>query len=116
MSGTQLWVNVYEVSQMFGGPEEGGWFFDVGIPAWSQQALCGCHELAEGHDDTCPIHHLIVEAEKFMEGLDEGWDERFISQDADEPEHRGERVYGNQELRVEKVTGHAYPDVWPHYE
>jgi hypothetical protein len=54
-----------------------------------------------------------------MEGLDEGWDERFISQeriDADEPEHRGERVYGKQELRVERVTGHAYPDVWPHYE
>ena len=116
MSRTQLWVNVYEVSQMFGGPEEGGWFFDVGIPAWSQQALCGCHELAEGHDDTCPIHHLIVEAQKFIQGLEEGWDTQFISRDADEPEHRGERVYGKQELRVEEATGHAYPDVWPHYE
>ena len=116
MSRTQLWVNVYDVNQRFGGPEEGGWFFDEGIPVWSQQALCGCHELAESHDDTSPIHHLIIEARTFIGNLESGWDKQFISRNEDEPEHRGERVYGKQELRVETATGHAYPDVWPHYE
>ena len=42
MPGTQLWVNAYEVEQRFGGHEEGGWFFDVGTPIYSQQALCHC--------------------------------------------------------------------------
>lgn len=26
----QYWVNVYKVSRAYGGPEEGGWFYDCG--------------------------------------------------------------------------------------
>lgn len=30
-----LYVNVYLVSQVYGGPEEGGWYYDVGEPMGS---------------------------------------------------------------------------------
>lgn len=31
------WVNAYEVSRQYGGPEEGGWWFDSGDPVHSQR-------------------------------------------------------------------------------
>lgn len=27
-----FWIHKHEVSQTFGGPEEGGWYFEVGVP------------------------------------------------------------------------------------
>lgn len=115
MSRTQLWVNAYEISQRFGGHEEGGWFFDVGTPIWSQQALCFCPEMYV-HANTCPITHLLVEANTFVRKLETGWDRTFISRDPEEPEHRGERVYGKVAVRIETSCAKAYPDVYPHYE
>ena len=115
MSRTQLWVNAYEISQMYGGAEEGGWFFDIGTPIWSQQALCSCDEMFN-HVATCPITHLVIEAKTFIQGVNTGWDKQFISRDADEPEHRGERVYGKAEGRIEAAWGKAYPEEYPHYE
>lgn len=29
---TRLFVNVYEAGRVYGGPEEGGWWFDTGTP------------------------------------------------------------------------------------
>jgi len=34
----QLWVNVYEEGQAYGGPEEGGWWYSVGTPVHSERA------------------------------------------------------------------------------
>lgn len=31
----QLWVNGYEAGRAYGGPEEGGWWFDTGTPIFS---------------------------------------------------------------------------------
>ena len=116
MSRTQLWVNAYEISQMYGGAEEGGWFFDAGVPIWSKPGLCSCPEMYT-HSDACPITHLVKEAEEFVEGITStGWDDQFISRDPEEPEHRGERVYGKTAVRIEEVVGRTYPDEWPHYE
>tara|TARA_Y100000310_G_C20512930_1_gene729765 strand:- start:41 stop:403 length:363 start_codon:yes stop_codon:yes gene_type:complete len=120
MSRTQFWVNAYEISQVYGGAEEGGWFFDVGTPIWSQQALCHCtgeyKYMDSGHSVSCPITALLVEANAFVQKLDTGWDAQFISRDPEEPEHRGERVYGKTAVRIEESPGHAYPDEYPHYE
>lgn len=30
-----IYVNVYEISRNYGGPEEGGWYFDAGVPVTS---------------------------------------------------------------------------------
>jgi len=119
MPGTQLWVNAYEVSQRFGGHEEGGWFFDEGIPIYSQQALCHCEEYTHtnsGHSVFCPITHLLVDANAFVQRVTTGWDSTFISRDSEEPEHRGERVYGKAEVRIETSCAKAYPEEYPHYE
>jgi len=113
MPGIQLWVNAYEVSQRFGGHEEGGWFFDVGTPIYSQQALCHCEEYT--HAETCPITHLLVDANAFIQRVTTGWDSTFISRDPEEPEHHGERVYGKAEVRVEASCAKAYRGV-DHYE
>jgi hypothetical protein len=32
-----LWVNVYELDRMYGGPEEGGWWFTTGWPVSSRR-------------------------------------------------------------------------------
>jgi hypothetical protein len=68
------------------------------------------------HTSACPITHLLVEANAFIQNVDTGYDEQFISRDAEEPEHRGERVYGKGEVRIEEVVGRTYPEEWPHYE
>lgn len=30
--GSRQWINAYEVTRHCGGPEEGGWYYDVGTP------------------------------------------------------------------------------------
>ena len=113
MPGTQLWVNAYEVEQRFGGHEEGGWFFDVGTPIYSQQALCHCEEYT--HAETCPITHLLVDANAFVQRVTTGWDSTFISRDPEEPEHHGERGYGKTAVRIETSCAKAYRGI-DHYE
>ena len=116
----QLWVNVYDVIQHYGGAEEGGWFYDVGIPEWSAQGLCHCHGGDEdSHNSICPIHHLVNEAKVFIAGFKPGYLQSFIDQgkiDREEPEYRGEAIHGRKEIRVEGQTGHAFPESPPHYE
>ena len=120
MSRTQLWVNAYEVSQRFGGHEEGGWYFDEGVPIYSQQALCHCtgvyKHMDSGHSVSCPITALLVDAKAFIQRVTTGYDEQFITRDSEEPEHRGERVYGKAEVRIEASCAKAYPEEYPHYE
>lgn len=41
---TPYYVNVYELDQGYGGPEEGGWWFSVGIPV---EEACEVYETAE---------------------------------------------------------------------
>ena len=110
-----LWVNIYNVTQHYAGPEERGWFYDVGIPERSSQGLCSCPAHGD-HWGVCPIHHLLIEAEAWIEGFKPGYLEGFISRDAEEPEYRGEAIHGRKEIREEDSPAHAYPDEQPFYE
>ena len=112
---TLRWVNVYDVVQYYGGAEEGGWYYDVGIPEWSHQGLCSCPP-GEAHRGVCPIFHLLVEAKTWIAGFKPGYLESFTSGDPEEPEHRGEAVHGRKEIKVEEQTGHAYPEEQPIWE
>jgi hypothetical protein len=123
----KLWVNVYDVVQRYGGPEEGGWFYNEGIPEWSVTGLCHCpweigddeyhlHEDEIAHSDHCPIHHLIIEAKAWVAGFKPGYLETFINGDPDEPEYRGEAVHRDKSIQIEEQTGRAYPEYRPHYE
>lgn len=37
-----LYVNVYHVTQLYGGPEEGGWYYDAGEPVGSTPIKTKC--------------------------------------------------------------------------
>jgi hypothetical protein len=36
---TQFWLHKHEISQQYGGPEEGGWWFEVGRPVSEWEPL-----------------------------------------------------------------------------
>jgi len=43
------WVNVYDMDRCFGGPEEGGWWYDVGtnLASFARLTRKGAEELRE---------------------------------------------------------------------
>jgi hypothetical protein len=53
-NGDPVWfVNIYEVDRVYGGPEEGGWYFDAGTLQgwWHASSLENAYELAEKLQD-----------------------------------------------------------------
>ena len=126
-----VWVNVYETSQRFGGPEEGGWWCETGTPIWTDGCVCRCtdreHQTGFRFDYPledkvipCPVPKMIENANAIADGespgVTYGWDTAFINRDPEEPEHRGERATGSRKVRIEGHKGRAYPDEWPLYE
>ena len=119
-----LWVNIYHVTEIYGGHEEGGWTYQEGIPEWSQQALCYCKiemvtDILGGHDSYCPDHHLLIEAKAWIAGFEPRYLDSFLAQgkiDSEEVEYRGEAIHGRKEIREEDSPAHAYPDEQPFYE
>ena len=112
----ELWVSAYEVTQKYAGPEEGGWFYDVGIPLWTSPLYCYCQTEYNEHTDYCPVQALLKQAHAFIEGLENGYLESFTSKDAEEPEHRGESIHRKHEVRVENTIPQAYGLEPPRYE
>jgi len=116
----EVWITAYEETQKYAGPEEEGRFYWTGIPMWSQTAFCHCQAGIIGpvlkHDDVCPVHHLVREAEAFIKGLTSGYLESYTSRDAEEPEHRGESIYRKHIVRVEDTVCQAYGLHPPEYE
>lgn len=86
----KLYVNVYEYGRAYGGPEEGGWWFDVLDPLEShpcdsrKEADALCADLRELFPDT----------------------------------NAASSVLGGEDYRVmvEPHKGKAYPESRPHYE
>jgi hypothetical protein len=124
-----IWVNVYDTAKRYGGPEEGGWWFETGTPIWTDGAVCRCPSSDSEHKTgfrfdypnqdkviPCPVPKMITAGNLIAEGGLNGWDEQFIRKDAEEPEHRGERSSGKRKVRIEESRGKMYPQQWPHYE
>lgn len=86
----KFYVNVYEVSRCYGGPEEGGWWFDTGEPVDStlytdySAALDAMEALRDSYPDT----------------------------------GRSSSVLGGEDYRVtvERHPAASYPTERPHYE
>ena len=49
MMGALVWVNTYHVTRHYGGPEEGGWWYDRGEPVGSTR--CKTPEAAQALRD-----------------------------------------------------------------
>ena len=116
-----LYVTVYEETQRYGGPEEGGWYYWEGLPMWTARGICLCLDAALGfvygrHESHCPIKRLMLEAQAIVTAVPEGYLGSFITQDADIPEYRNEAVYGRRVLKQQEHEAREYPEVQPHYE
>ena len=87
----EFYVNAYEIDKLWGGPEEGGWWYDAGYPVAS-----------------VPFGTLR-EAETFRETLRE----RFPSNGK-----VNSVIYsgGDYSIRIEQLFARPYPDQRPRYE
>lgn len=87
-----LWVNVYKVTRNYGGPEEGGWWYNEGEPV---------------HTESC---ESMEEAEAMEKKLAKLY--------ADQKHGNIYSVHGGVDIQVlvEDHEGKPWPEVQPHYE
>lgn len=132
-----VWVNVYDVAQAYGGPEEGGWWFDTGTPVASIPV-----ELTEEEWDKA--RRVFAERMGLPKGDDLGWDEQnawvlevafskhiesTLREKAWKVREEWEERYPWESQRYSSVLpsttynvviedrfARAYPDERPHYE
>lgn len=90
-----IYINAYTVQRCYGGPEEGGWWFDTGEPI----------ESLELPDDA--TDNQIDAAKADLRGR-HGW----------ESPHSRYSVLGGLdfEIYVESHPAEIFPATWPHYE
>ena len=84
----RAYVNGYDVEKVYGGPEEGGWHYDVHYP----QVTIRCRSR----------HHAVIEARKFR--MDAGSD----NPDSDERD-------ANIRIMVQSHPGRLFPRKRPTY-
>lgn len=86
-------VNVYEVDRIYGGPEEGGWYYDTGTVVISRQVPTG-------------------DANRVQNELEREWPRGHGQNDSNSVTYCG----GDYRVWIEDVPGADYPKVSPHYE
>jgi hypothetical protein len=84
-------VNVYEVDRAYGGPEEGGWYYDTGRLVLSRQVPS-------------------ADAESVRASLREQYPSTGKSSSVIYP------GYGDYTIHLDSEPGADYPDYTPHYE
>lgn len=87
-------INVYLVHQGYGGPEEGGWWYDYGVPHASIP-------------ETCPngLEHTLEQWRAWCK----------IENDA-RPDYCSVHSQGEYRVSVEDEPARAWPSERPHYE
>jgi hypothetical protein len=114
------YVNVYEVEEAYGGPEEGGWWYDIGTPLASYATTCICE--SDNHIEHCPTRqHLDKVEREYIDGNEEGrYTDGFIKgwEDSDDDNiGRGEiATSGKRIVWVEDEPAQYFPTERPHYE
>lgn len=89
------YVNIYLIDRAYGGPEEGGWWYEYGIPYASYPAL-----------DESQLKRLQHQAHNLCDTLNaEG--NRDLNSVACE---------GRYTVKIEPFFAKPWPDVHPHYE
>jgi len=109
-----VFVNVYEMSLVYGGPEEGGWWVDCGTLIECRQVpAAGAVSVREELEEEYPTARQAKERQ-YIESL---------ADDEDAP--RRPRIYqytdvnytgGDYRVIVENVPGEDFPSEFPHYE
>lgn len=90
---TDRWMNIHEVDREYGGPEEGGWWFDSG----TVEVAIPLHDLDE--DEVFTLYNLMLKA--------------FPNTGASGSVVRRE---GDWRITFGETRGADYPEVRPHYE
>lgn len=122
----RLFVNIYEYGRSYGGPEEGGWWFDTGVPIGSipvdmtieeRQSIHSLaiathgEELPSVDPDLYKKHFENYMREKAI-GVASDWRKRY-------PETgKASSVLGGEDYRVyvEDHFAQPFPQERPHYE
>ena len=94
-------VNVYIRDRGYGGPEEGGWFFDYGEPQKSHKI-----EFTDGADLLKQIDRMVGELEKLCDN----------ENDQRRSDIGSVLSEGRYELMVEPHEARRWPRTKPHYE
>lgn len=97
----EFYIHKYEECQNYGGPEEGGWWYDSGTPVEDWQALCFTDE--EEAYEKC--RELNAEERQRRETLPVKYTDYYSS---------SEEFY-TFDVSTDS-TPHPYPSVRPHYE
>ncbi len=108
------YLNIYEVGQAYGGPEEGGWWYSCGSPMESTLVVNLAHS-----QRVCKL--LNDRFRKTTRGYSMGYGDH----DGVDPEGFGDDDYlmkggqwGDKKLRarIEDHPAEAFPQERPHYE
>ena len=108
------YLNIYEIGQAYGGPEEGGWWYSCGDPIESTLVV--------------NLQHSIKTCDKLnarFRNSSSGYAMGFGEHDGVDPDGFGDDNYlirggmwGDKKLRarIEDHPAEAYPQERPHYE
>lgn len=90
-----MYINVYEIGREYGGPEEGGWWFDTGVPV----VTVGLDSAEDGG----PLYQAIIE----------DLERRFPNtHTVGNTSYRG----GDYRIWCETVPAKEFPEQYPRYE
>lgn len=114
------YVNIYDVGQGYGGPEEGGWWYDVGHPIGSipveltfaqRCAIWSALEDTGADYDTC-VEAIQFAERKQAEAVQAEWKKRYPYT------RKRSSVLGGDDYDVviEDHFAKPYPETRPHYE
>lgn len=134
-----LWINVYQVERAYGGPEEGGWWYDQKNFKVGQEVQCECNlplmewpisdemgnegwhcELdvqLDSHSDSCDVTSKHESISDIWLGETVDGDTWYPQNEGDDSEPmRGESFSsGNIEVSVELIDGKGYTQDIPQY-
>jgi hypothetical protein len=97
------YIHKYEVALQYGGAEEGGWWFDSGVPTQPNEAI---YETSD-EDEAYALCRKLNEREEERAAAEEKYD--YTSVLSYESTHYEYRV-------TESAKAEAFPLVRPHYE
>ena len=97
-----VYVTVYNETQAFGGPEEGGWWYTQGEPTEGVYTICCGSEIDYGDISEIRTNHA---ADCPARGAAENYHRQYV---------RGHK--GNNLVRIADAPPQSYPQHTPYYE
>lgn len=122
----RLYVNIYDHGRAYGGPEEGGWWFDVGTPIGSipieltDEERKSIHSVAIAtHGEDLPNVDPELYAKHFENYLNQRAQAICLEYEKRYPRTgNASSVLGGEDhlVCIERHFARAYPQEKPHYE